>query len=413
MRLLARVDALAVRHGWVLWAGTVGRLLLAGVFGVAGVLKLGDPAQTVRSVRAYRLLPEWLAVPFGHALPWLEVALAVLLLLGIALRLAAGVSLFLMTLFVAGISSAWARGLRIDCGCFGDGGPTANPQYGQELLRDGGLLVVSVGLLLLGRSRLALDPRTPEAPMPTASSGGSRRERVQQASRRYAYERAVRRHRSYEVGAVGLLLVAMVTGIAVGRSSLPRATSPTPNGVTARGGVMVGSARAPHHLLVYEDPQCPVCERFELVSGEVLRRAVQRGAVRIEYRMRSFLGPESVRAVAALGAAVGVGGFEPLRAQLFKDQPDEGTGGFTVEDLIVRARAVGIEDRAFVEAVRSQVYAPWARRVDDMASRDGNVGTPDLVLDGHRLPLQDAFEPSTLARALGVPVTPPAVGPAS
>jgi hypothetical protein len=74
---------------------------------------------------------------------------------------------------------------------------------------------------------------------------------------------------------------------------------------------------------------------------------------------------------------------------------------------------VGITDPQFVEDVRAQTYATWARRVDDMASRDGNVGTPDLVLDGHRLSLREAFEPNTLARAFGVPVTPPAVGPAS
>jgi len=407
------MSAAVDRRPWILWAATGARLVLGGALGLAGLLKLTEPAATVRSVRAYQLLPEWLAVPFAHALPAVEVALALLLLLGVATRVAAVLSVGLMTLFVGGISSAWARGLRIDCGCFGKGGPTEHPQYGQEMLRDGGLLLIAVGLLLVGRSRLAVDRRLTEVPMPVAGSGGTRRERQEQARRRYDYERSQRRHRGYELGAVGLLVVAMLAGVIGGRASRPAASSPTPSGTTARGGVVLGAADARHHLLVYEDPQCPVCERFERVSGGVLEQAVQVGAVQVEYRMRSFLGPESVRAVAALGAAVPMAKFAALRAQLFRNQPREGAGGFTVDDLVARGRLVGITDPSYDAAVRAQTYATWARRVDDMASRDGNVGTPDLLLDGHRLQLSTAFDPAAMARALGISITPPAVGPAS
>jgi uncharacterized membrane protein YphA (DoxX/SURF4 family) len=413
MRAVAWADGVVERRPWTLWVATAARVVLGGVFAVAGALKVTDPAATVRSVRAYKLLPEWFLVPFAHALPALELAIGLLLLVGVALRLSAAFAAAFMTLFVVGISSAWARGLRIDCGCFGDGGPTEHPQYLQELFRDGGLLVLAVGLLLVGRSRLALDPRLPEVPMPAPDSGGTRRQRTQQAQQHHAYERSVRRHRAFTAGALAVLVVAVVAGVVGGRASQPRATSATPSGTTARGGVVLGSAQAPHHLLVYEDPQCPVCERFERISGAVLERALESGAVRVEYRMRSFLGPESVRAVAALGAAVPLGAFPALRAQMFATQPEEGAGGFTVDDLLDRGRLVGITDPSYAEAVREQTYADWARRVDDMASRDGNVGTPDLLLDGHRLALEEAFDPNALARALGIPVTPPGVGPAS
>ena len=398
--IFVRVDAWAGRWPFLLWVATGARLLLAGVFGVAGVLKLGDPAETVRSVRAYKLLPEWLAVPFGHALPPLELAVAVVLVLGVALRLAAGVTAVLMTLFVAGISSAAARGLRIDCGCFGDGGPTDHPQYAQELFRDSGLLLLAVFLVVLGRSRLALDPPLPEVPAPTATSGGSRKQRHEQARLRAAYERSLRRHRGYELGASGLMLVAVLVGVVVGHASLPKPGAPVPPGTTSRGGVLVGSASAPHHLLVYEDPQCPVCAQFERVNGGLLRQAVADGRVQVEYRMRIFLGPESVRAVAALGAAVTSGSFEALREQLFQDQPAEGTGGFTLDDLVARGRSVGITDPAYEKAVRDQRYATWARRVDNWASQDGNVGTPDLVLDGHRLSLRTSMSTAQLAQLL-------------
>jgi uncharacterized membrane protein YphA (DoxX/SURF4 family) len=139
--------------------GTLLRLLLAGVLAVAGALKLPDPAESVRAVRAYQLLPE-AVVPFvGYALPLLELAVAVLLLLGLLTRWAALVSALLMTAFLVGIGSAWARGLTIECGCFGGGGQVAasDTRYLPELVRDAGLLVAALLLVVRPDTRLALD----------------------------------------------------------------------------------------------------------------------------------------------------------------------------------------------------------------------------------------------------------------
>ena len=144
---------------WWPWVGTLLRLLLAGVLAVAGALKLPDPAESVRAVRAYQLLPE-AVVPFvGYALPLLELAVAVLLLLGLLTRWAALVSALLMTAFLVGIGSAWARGLTIECGCFGGGGQVAasDTRYLPELVRDAGLLVAALLLVVRPDTRLSLD----------------------------------------------------------------------------------------------------------------------------------------------------------------------------------------------------------------------------------------------------------------
>jgi hypothetical protein len=74
------------------WLGTAARLLLAVVWAWAAVSKLGDPAASVRAVRAYQLLPEWLAKAVGYGLPFLELGLAALLLAGLATRVAAVLS---------------------------------------------------------------------------------------------------------------------------------------------------------------------------------------------------------------------------------------------------------------------------------------------------------------------------------
>lgn len=138
------------------WATTAARLVLAVVWAWAGYAKMADPDAAVRAVRAYDLAPEWLVKPIAWGLPFIEVALAVLLLLGLATRPAAWVSVGLFAAFIGMIGSAWARGLSIDCGCFGGGGASAAAdarQYAQEIGRD----VLFLGLALL----VALRPPSP------------------------------------------------------------------------------------------------------------------------------------------------------------------------------------------------------------------------------------------------------------
>jgi uncharacterized membrane protein YphA (DoxX/SURF4 family) len=143
------------------WIGFALRLLVGGVWIVAGALKLPDLDASVRAVRAYQLLPEAVVPAVGHALPILEVVVGILLVVGLLVRVSAVVSAALFLAFVIGIASAWARGLQIDCGCFGGGGYDANAtdKYPWEIGRDLGLLFASLWLVWRPRSRWALDNR--------------------------------------------------------------------------------------------------------------------------------------------------------------------------------------------------------------------------------------------------------------
>ncbi|MGQ0468029.1 MAG: MauE/DoxX family redox-associated membrane protein [Sporichthyaceae bacterium] len=376
------------------WFATGGRLVLGGVFAVAGLAKIADPAASVRAVRAYELLPEGLETLVGRGLPAFELVLAAALVLGIALRLAAAVAAGLLAVFTVGIASAAARGLQIDCGCFGGGGPTDNPHYTGEIVRDVALFALAVAVALVGRSRLGLDPKQPAAPDPSLPARTAT-VRAQNARARHA---AMRRRLS--LGVAAALLVGSGSAVAVAAATAPGVPQRIPAGVTAGGGIVVGSAAAPKTVVVYEDPQCPVCRQFEESSGSALKKAVADGKVRVEYRMRSFLGPESVRAVAALGAAQDAGRFADLRAAMFAHQPEEHTGGYTIADLIALGKGIGLTDPAWVAAVQDQTYAAWARRIDDQASRDGNTGTPSVVLGGQQLPSSTVFDATALEAAL-------------
>lgn len=143
------------------WIGLVARLVLGGVLIVAGGLKVTSPLVSARAVQAYQIFPFDVAAYIGYALPVIEIIVGALLVVGLFTRPAAIVGTLLMAAFVVGIASAWARGLTIDCGCFGGGGQVGESEttYGLDLARDLGLAALGVWLVARPRSAFALDSR--------------------------------------------------------------------------------------------------------------------------------------------------------------------------------------------------------------------------------------------------------------
>ncbi len=66
------------------------RLFLAGIFIYAGYTKVENPLQFAAAVEAYQLLPPHLVIWVVRILPWLELILGIVLLLGIMIRYTAG-----------------------------------------------------------------------------------------------------------------------------------------------------------------------------------------------------------------------------------------------------------------------------------------------------------------------------------
>jgi uncharacterized membrane protein YphA (DoxX/SURF4 family) len=141
--------------------GLFNRLILAFVLLYAGGVKIFEQHGARDAILAYRLFPVSWASTLGYALPLLEIALGLLLLVGLFTRLSALITALLMLGFVGGIASVWARGYSIDCGCFGGGGDISPEgrasRYTQEILRD--LLFAGMGFWLVQwpRTRLSLE----------------------------------------------------------------------------------------------------------------------------------------------------------------------------------------------------------------------------------------------------------------
>jgi uncharacterized membrane protein YphA (DoxX/SURF4 family) len=133
------------------------RLLLGAVFLYAAYTKLRQSwLLFALSIDSYQLLPEWAVFALARTLPWLEVALGVLLIAGVWLRYLSVAAAGILGLFFTVMVVSYFRGAGIDCGCFGVGEPLSL----KTLARDAALLAAAVTLVSLAwkirRERLDL-----------------------------------------------------------------------------------------------------------------------------------------------------------------------------------------------------------------------------------------------------------------
>ena len=141
------------------WLTLLARLILGAVLLVAGALKVPNLPKSAMAVRAYEMLPIPIANFLGYTLPWIEIGLGLLLIVGVTVKISGALGALTMLAFIIAIAQAWARGLSIDCGCFGGGG-TINPEdtkYLSEIIRDIGLMGLGIFLYLYPKGRFAIE----------------------------------------------------------------------------------------------------------------------------------------------------------------------------------------------------------------------------------------------------------------
>lgn len=144
----------SVHRRWTTLLVWAARWIVAGVFIYAAIPKLIDPAGFATDIANYQV-PHWLW-NFGAAtVPVLELTGAIALLHPRHYRSGAWVLLGLTLIFLVLIYSVIARGIDIECGCFGASEVASN--VGWDLfLRDVALLL---GIGIASRSTSRFPPR--------------------------------------------------------------------------------------------------------------------------------------------------------------------------------------------------------------------------------------------------------------
>ena len=121
------------------------RLVLGAIFIYAAWTKLRVSYLIfAMSIDAYQLLPEWAVLTVARTLPWLELLVGLLLLVGYKVRYVAAAASALLVFFFALMLRSYIKGQGIDCGCFGVG-EAISPK---TLLRDGSMLLAAVLLTI-------------------------------------------------------------------------------------------------------------------------------------------------------------------------------------------------------------------------------------------------------------------------
>jgi len=140
------------------YATLVSRIILGGVFLVAGATKIANPGALAAAIRSYELpLPEWFVSLSAHALPYLEVLLGLYLLAGLFTKISAWATNGLTLLFLLALVQGAARGLEIDCGCFGTSADAEGSNLWLAAARDVGLLALGLHVALAPLGRFSAD----------------------------------------------------------------------------------------------------------------------------------------------------------------------------------------------------------------------------------------------------------------
>ncbi|MGH8961402.1 MAG: MauE/DoxX family redox-associated membrane protein [Jatrophihabitantaceae bacterium] len=392
------------------WLGTLIRLVLGVVWIWAAWSKLHSPRTFVQAVRAYDATPEWLSKAIGYGLPVLEFCLGVLLIVGVAVRLAALVSGLLFVVFLIGLIQAAARGLQLECGCFGGGGESATTSYTLDILRDIGLLILAAYLVIWSTTRLSVEEflarndhvEAPSAKRMRTDKGARKYNAMLDARRKEARERTM--YINLALGIVVVLVAVIGIGVQSGRAKI--AGDLTATNASATNGVVYGK-KASATIDIYEDFQCPHCLEFEQAVGPTLDKDVKANLAQVRFHSMSFLDSSSNgnryssrAANAALCASdISVDDFVKYHNYLYgKDksgtqiQPKEGSNGRTDGELESYASAVGItpsQKTTFDSCVNTEQHKALVQAITEKASERGVNGTPTVYLNGKKLAKTD------------------------
>lgn len=263
--------------------------------------------------------------------------------------------------------------------------------------------------------------------MSKAARQRSARERLAEQRQREERRRQRRRNTLIGLGAVvAVAVIVVAAGLAAsgGGGGGGRTGALAPVFRRADGAVVMAKpgASAPK-LEIFEDFQCPICNEFEKTSGATIKRLAVQGKVNVVYlpfwlfRQQSepLRGNSQRAANAALCAPADK--WVPYHDAIYRNQPAEGTNGFSNADLIGWAKDLGFATPQFRSCVTGLRKQSQLEHISTYAEQTRKVtGTPTVFLNGSSLPAMDTLlRPKELEKVITTarPAPPLASAPAS
>jgi protein-disulfide isomerase len=236
-----------------------------------------------------------------------------------------------------------------------------------------------------------------------AQDSGAQRRAEAAALKAEASAAAKRDQRIKIIGGIAVAVVVVgivLAGYLGARSSTPKAdaNAAQPIGTVAKtyGFPVKPIDPTKSTLVIWEDPQCPICKLFETQYGATVLGLVDSGTINAVYSMANFIDdnlPQSKhasrRAVAAFGCAIDQGVGLQYHTLIYATQPGTEGDGWTdaaLRALGAHAGLIGTKLSAFQSCFDSGKYLGWSDNLGQLFRDNQIPGTPNLILDGTTVP---------------------------
>ena len=190
---------------------------------------------------------------------------------------------------------------------------------------------------------------------------------------------------------VGVVLIMLVPTVL---SKKTNTNAITPSSVSVEDGygmVFNKDLKDVPFIEIYEDFQCPACQRFETISGEYIADLINTKQAKVALHMLSFLGPESQLAANAAGCAADQGKFLDFHKLLYANQPPENSGTWTSSYFSTLSIALGITEKSYDKCIANNEYKDWVVNVANEGAKRNINSTPTVFINGKEIDRNKAY----------------------
>jgi protein-disulfide isomerase len=214
------------------------------------------------------------------------------------------------------------------------------------------------------------------------------------------------------LGVAAVVAVVLIVASIGGSSSSTTTAKAAADGPTTKAlfagipqhGDTLGDPGAPATLTVYEDPQCPFCQQWNVNTlPTVLDTFVRTGRVKLVYHGVEIIGPNSVDGLRAIYAAGAQNKLWTFADALYTHQGEENSGWITPEVIRASATEAGANGDAILTRAKSSEVTSALKAAEAEAITDKLRGTPTFVLQkqlGPRTQVSAPLDPSGFSAAL-------------
>jgi protein-disulfide isomerase len=170
-------------------------------------------------------------------------------------------------------------------------------------------------------------------------------------------------------------------------------------------GITLGNPDAPVTIAEFADPQCPFCKDYSVNEmPAVVEKYVRTGKAKMEMRLLTFLGPDSVTAASVLLAAGQQDKLWNATDLFYRNQGEENSGYVTDDFLTEVLTGAGADAGKAIEGAGDPLVSKEIAAAKTLSSRYDVTGTPTVLVGPTGGELESVGEGLPTADSIGTRV---------